>query len=99
MRTEEEIEKEVARFSRLGQLLRAIHDPSLEADAAVRRRLARLRDWGSTTVYPVLLHLLDRRDRGSADSEQIATAMLYFVCFFVCCLFFGRATASFFCVL
>src|SRR3569833_87685 len=94
MRTEEEIEKEVARFSRLGQLLRAIHDPSLEADASVRRRLARLRDWGTTTVYPVLLHLLDRRDRGPADAEQIATAMLYLESYFVRRLLIGRATAS-----
>ncbi|MEV4056768.1 DUF262 domain-containing protein [Amycolatopsis sp. NPDC049688] len=94
MRTEEEIEQEVARFSRLGELLRTIHDPSLEADPSVRRRLARLRDWGTTTVYPVLLHLLDRRDHGSADSEQIARAMLYLESYFVRRLLIGRATAS-----
>lgn len=94
MRTEKEIEAEVARFGRLGQLLRKIHDPSLEEDASVRRRLVRLRDWGTTTVYPALLHLLDRRDRGSADSEQVAAAMLYIESYFVRRLLIGRATAG-----
>ncbi|WP_410630817.1 DUF1524 domain-containing protein [Amycolatopsis sp. cmx-4-83] len=94
MRTEEEIEKEVARFCRLGQLLRRILDPALEPDAAVRHRLARLHAWGTTTVYPVLLHLLDRRESGSADSEQIAMAMLYLESYFVRRLLIGRATAS-----
>jgi alkylated DNA nucleotide flippase Atl1 len=94
MRTEEEIEQEVARLCRLGQLLRTILDPSLEPDTAVRQRLARLHAWGTTTVYPILLHLLDRRDRGSADSAQIATALLYLESYFVRRLLVGRATAN-----
>ncbi|WP_447004072.1 GmrSD restriction endonuclease domain-containing protein [Saccharothrix isguenensis] len=94
MRSEEEVEREVARFGRLGQLLRTILDPSREPDPAVRHRLTRLGEWGTTTVYPVLLHLLDRRVGGTADSAQIATAMRYLESYFVRRLLIGRPTAG-----
>ncbi|WP_245788118.1 GmrSD restriction endonuclease domain-containing protein [Amycolatopsis marina] len=94
MRTEQEIEQEVARFARLGALLRTILDPAHEADPPVRHRLQRLGAWGTTTVYPLLLHLLDRRQSGTADSAQIASAMLYVESYFVRRLLIGRATAS-----
>jgi alkylated DNA nucleotide flippase Atl1 len=94
MRTEEEIEAEVARFSRLGVLLKSILDPTLEKVKEVRVRLRRLRDWGTSTVYPLLLHLLDRRDAGSATSEEITSAMLVVESFFVRRLLIGRATAN-----
>lgn len=94
MRTEAEIEGEVARFGRLGELLRIILDPTREPDPAVRHRLHRLGDWGTTTVYPLLLHLLDRRERGAANSAQLACAMLYIESYFVRRLLIGRATAS-----
>jgi alkylated DNA nucleotide flippase Atl1 len=94
MRSETEIEAEVARFSRLGSLLRTILDPDLETDPLVKTRLRRLSDWGTTTVYPLLLHLLDRRDAGSATSEEIASAMLFVESFFVRRLLIGRATAG-----
>ncbi|GHF01274.1 hypothetical protein GCM10017786_37880 [Amycolatopsis deserti] len=94
LRTEEEIESEVARFGRLGELLRTILDPSREEDVLVRHRLQRLGAWGTTTVYPLLLHLLDRRQRGTASSEEIASAMLYVESYFVRRLLIGRATAS-----
>ncbi|RQW89112.1 GmrSD restriction endonuclease domain-containing protein [Micromonospora globispora] len=94
LRSEEEIEAEVQRFSRLGALLRVILHPGEEKDPGVRRRLERLSAWGTTTVYPLLLHLLDRRERGTATSEQVASAMLYVESFFVRRLLIGRATAN-----
>ncbi|WP_245675530.1 GmrSD restriction endonuclease domain-containing protein [Micromonospora halophytica] len=94
LRAEEEIEAEVRRFSRLGALLRVILHPAEEPDPGVRRRLERLSAWGTTTVYPLLLHLLDRRDHGTASSEQIASAMRYVESFFVRRLLIGRATAN-----
>ncbi len=94
LETEQEIEGEVARFAELGALLAAILDPSLESDHHVRRHLQRLNNWGTTTVYPLLLHLFERRARGTATSEQIATAMLYVESFFVRRLLIGRATAN-----
>ncbi|MEU8261586.1 DUF262 domain-containing protein [Micromonospora sp. NPDC048999] len=92
LRSEEAIEAEVKRFSRLGALLRVILHPAEEQDPGVRRRLERLGAWGTTTVYPLLLHLLDRCDQGSATSEQVASAMLYVESFFVRRLLTGRPT-------
>ncbi|GAB3808797.1 GmrSD restriction endonuclease domain-containing protein [Micromonospora zhanjiangensis] len=94
LHTEAEIEAEVRRFCRLGTLLRVILHPKEEEDPEVRRRLTRLNAWDTTTVYPLLLHLLDRRQQGTATSEQIASAMLYVESYFVRRLLIGRATAS-----
>jgi len=94
LHTEEDIEDEVRRFCRLGALLRTILHPEEEGDPEVRRRLSRLNAWGTTTVYPLLLHLLDRRAQGTATSEQIAAAMKYVESFFVRRLVIGRATAN-----
>lgn len=92
LRQEHDIEAELVRFSRLGGLLKAILEPAREADDAVRKRLQRLNSWGTTTVYPLLLHLLDRRAAGTATSEQIARAMLYVESFLVRRMLIGRAT-------
>ncbi|MDG4788186.1 DUF262 domain-containing protein [Micromonospora sp. WMMD1102] len=94
MRSEEQIEAEVQRFSRLGAILRIILHPAEESDPGVRRRLERLSAWGTTTVYPLLLHLLDRRAERTATAEQVASAMLYVESFFVRRLLIGRATAN-----
>ncbi|MEV4712844.1 DUF262 domain-containing protein [Micromonospora sp. NPDC049374] len=94
LHTEAEIEAEVRRFCRLGTLLRIILHPGEEGDPEVRRRLTRLNAWDTTTVYPLLLHLLDRREQGTASSEQVASAMLYVESFFVRRLLIGRATAN-----
>lgn len=75
LHTEAEIEAEVRRFCRLGALLRIILHPEEEDDPEVRRRLARLNAWDTTTVYPLLLHLLDSREQGTATSAQVASAM------------------------
>jgi O6-methylguanine-DNA--protein-cysteine methyltransferase len=94
MTTEAEIEAEIGRFGRLGVLLKTVLDPGRETHLEVRLRLERLNAWGTTTAYPLLLHLLDRRDQGSASSEEIARAMLYLESFFVRRLIIGRATAN-----
>ncbi|MGW1058254.1 GmrSD restriction endonuclease domain-containing protein [Micromonospora rubida] len=94
LRTEAEIEAEVRRFAHLGALLRVVLHPTEEKDPHVRRRLERLGAWGSTTVYPLLLHLLDRREHATATSEQVASAMLYVESFLVRRLLIGRATAN-----
>jgi alkylated DNA nucleotide flippase Atl1 len=94
MRGEAEIEEEVARFSRLGGLLKIILEPSREEHPEVRRRLTRLAAWGTTTAYPLVLHLLDRRDKQTATSDEIGRAMLYVESFFVRRLLIGQATKS-----
>lgn len=91
---ESDIEAEVVRFNRLGELLERILSPELETHPDVRDRLGRLRAWGTTTVYPLLLHLLDRRAQGAATSEEIAAAMLYTESFIVRRVITGRATTN-----
>lgn len=91
---EEAIEAEVQRFNGLSGLLGRILDPSTESDAGVRERLGRLQAWGTTTVYPLLLHLLDRRCQGAATDEEIARAMLYLESYLVRRVVTGRATAG-----
>lgn len=91
---EDQIEEEVRRFARLGALLEVILHPDKEQDLDVRLRLERLHAWGTTTVYPVVLHLLDRRSLGTATSAQVASAMRYVESFLVRRLLIGRATAN-----
>ncbi|MFV2101646.1 GmrSD restriction endonuclease domain-containing protein [Micromonospora sp. LOL_024] len=92
--TEDEVEAEVRRFARLGALLELILRPEKEKDAEVGFRLRRLHAWGTTTVYPILLHLLDRRGLGTATSAEVAAAMRYLESFLVRRLLIGRATAN-----
>ncbi|WP_223884308.1 GmrSD restriction endonuclease domain-containing protein [Micromonospora craniellae] len=92
--TEEDIEAEVRRFARLGALLDVILHPDKEQNPDVRLRLERLHSWGTTTVYPLLLHLLDRRNLGTATNAQVASAMRYVESFLVRRLLIGRATAN-----
>lgn len=90
--SEDDIRAEVARFARLGALLRAILHPQEEPDPAVRARLRRLKQWGTTTAWPLLLHLMERRRSGTATSEDIAQAMLIMESFFVRRMLIGAAT-------
>lgn len=88
------VEAEVARFHALSSLLERILRPQLEADPDVRERLARLNAWGTTTVYPLLLHLLVRRERGEATSAEIAAAMLVVESYLIRRVLIGKATAN-----
>jgi alkylated DNA nucleotide flippase Atl1 len=92
--SEDQIEAEIVRFARLGELLKTLLSPVLESVPDVRIRLERLSQWGTTTVYPLLLNLLDRRQQGTASSAEIARAMLYVESFFVRRLVTGRATSN-----
>lgn len=91
---EEVVEAEVRRFNDLSGLLGLILNPADEADVAVRERLLRLKSWRTTTAYPLLLHLLDRRARGAASSDEIVNAMRYLESFLVRRLVIGRATTG-----
>lgn len=91
---EQDLVDEIARFRRLGDLLAVILNPERENDPDVRTRLIRLKAWGTTTVYPLLLHLMDRRDHGYSSSAEVAAAMLSVESFLVRRLLIGRATAN-----
>lgn len=94
LKTEDDIRADVERLARLGRLLSIILNPGTEQDARVQKRLQRLRAWGTTTVYPILLFLLDRRAQGAASSETIAQAMLYLESFLVRRVLAGQATTG-----
>ena len=94
IRDEAGIEEEVARFAHLAALFRLILDPDQEKDDQVARRLRRLNEWGATTVRPLVLHLLHRRDQGTASSGQVAQALQYVESFLVRRLLVGRATTG-----
>lgn len=91
---EDEIVAEVERIAALGHLYRLMLQPAEEPDPAVRERLVRLAEWGSTTPAPLVLHLLVLRDRGEATSEQVARALLYIESLLVRRFLVGRATQS-----
>ena len=91
---EDEVAREVERFARLGELLAAILDPAQEKHKQVRVRLQRLQAWGTTTVYPILLHLLERRARGAANDEQVVAALTCVESYLVRRVVTGRATAG-----
>jgi alkylated DNA nucleotide flippase Atl1 len=94
IRDEAGIEAEIARFARSAALFRLILEPEQESDPDVAKRLRRLNDWDTTTVRPLVLHLLHRRDQGSATAQQVARALLYVESFLVRRLLIGRATAG-----
>jgi alkylated DNA nucleotide flippase Atl1 len=91
---EDGIEREIKRLAALARLFKTILDPSRENDPAVADRLTRLNLWGANTVRPLVLHLLDRRAKGTATSAQIARAMHYVEAFVVRRLLTGRATTN-----
>lgn len=89
-----EIEAETVRIARLGEILAKILEPSKEPVATVRARLERIRDWGTTTSFPLVMHILARRDAGEATDEQVVRALTYLESYFVRRIIIGRATAN-----
>jgi alkylated DNA nucleotide flippase Atl1 len=72
---DDEVRDEVLRLERLSRLLGVIRDPGTEPDAAIALRLRRLNDWGTTTVLPLVLQLLDRREQDTASAADVAAAL------------------------
>ncbi len=94
LRGPSEIEAEILRIAKLGDVLATILAPSLETHPGIRRRLARIRAWGSTTAYPVAMRILDRRAVGTATDDQVLRALTYLESYFVRRIVIGRATAN-----
>ncbi|MGO4103380.1 DUF262 domain-containing protein [Leifsonia sp. YAF41] len=78
-----EIEAEITRFEALSKLLMSMREPELEKDISVRLRLQRLKEWGTTTVDPVILRLLAMRDRDEATTLEVSKAMAIIESFLV----------------
>lgn len=92
--SDDEIVEEVRRWSRLARLVEVMVDPTNETDADVRLHLRRLRDWGTSTVEPLILELLWRRHVRTDTPEDTASALAVIESYFVRRLLIGRATAG-----
>ncbi len=77
---------------RAGALWERILRPVGEPSKPVRNRLERLKEWKTTTAWPVLMFLLEQRELGDATSAEVARAMLYLESYFVRRVVIGRAT-------
>lgn len=91
---EDGIVADLKRVVDLGHLLYVVLNPEKEEDPQVRQRLQRLNSWGTSTVIPLLVTLLDSRARGDASSEEIAQAMLYIESYIVRRVLSYKATAG-----
>lgn len=91
---DDEIAVEVRRWSRLATLLATMRDPSREQHPGLRRRLTRLQAWGTTTVDPLTLQLLSRREEGIESADDIAETLRIVEGFLVRRVIVGRATAG-----
>lgn len=92
--TIDELEAEVIRIAKLGDVLATILKPATEQDVEISRRLTRIRAWGSTTAYPVVMRILDRRAAGTATDDEVVRALTYLESYFVRRVVIGRATAN-----
>ncbi|BCW53652.1 hypothetical protein StoSoilB19_10260 [Arthrobacter sp. StoSoilB19] len=94
LKTIDEVEAEVVRIARLGDVLATILNPAEERHTEIRRRLTRIKAWGSTTAYPVVMQILARRAAGTAANDQVVRALTYLESYFVRRIIIGRATAN-----
>jgi hypothetical protein len=69
------IEAEIVALSRRSKHLVRILDPAQEPDVKLREALRRLRAWAANTAYPLVMHLLDLRDRGLAEPSDVTEAL------------------------
>lgn len=91
---DDEIAAEVRRWSGLATLLATMRDPSREQHPELRKRLTRLKDWGTTTVDPLTLQLLSRRADGIESADAVADTLRIVEGFLVRRIIVGRATAG-----
>ncbi|HLM21025.1 MAG TPA: DUF262 domain-containing protein [Propionibacteriaceae bacterium] len=80
---EADIEAEVAELARRSRHLERILHPSREPNMELREALRRLKAWGATTAYPLVMHVLDLQERQVTTKEQVADALLYVESFLV----------------
>lgn len=69
------IAPEVRRYARLAELLATIREPSRDINPAIAERLSRLKEWGSVAGDPLLLRILDLRDRNDSDDLEVERAL------------------------
>jgi hypothetical protein len=71
----DEVERELERMKEFSGIYASILDPTLEPDAALRRRLENIKTLDVTTSYPLLLRLFDARKAGTLVSDELEVCL------------------------
>ena len=82
-KTESAIAADVAELARRSRHLERILNPAAEPDLQLRSALYRLKAWGATTAYPLVMHLYDLLERGVTTAGDVAEALVYIESFLV----------------
>ncbi len=77
------LEAEVAELARRSRHLERIVAPAGEPHSGIRAALERLNTWGAQTTYPLLMHLMDLREKGSATDDDVLQTLAYIESFLV----------------
>jgi uncharacterized protein DUF262/uncharacterized protein DUF1524 len=88
------VEAEIVELARRAGHLQAVLAPETVDDPDVAAALHRLKSWGTEAVQPILMVLLDRRDRGTAAPAETVTAMLHLESYLVRRMLCGRTAAG-----
>jgi alkylated DNA nucleotide flippase Atl1 len=80
---EAKLEAEVVELARRSRHLERIVTPAVEPHPGIRASLERLNTWGAQTTYPLVMHLLDRQERGSTTDDEVVQALAYVESFLV----------------
>lgn len=75
--TEDDIAAYVDELHRSSHHLRRILRPETEEHAGVREGLRLLKDWQATATHPAVMLLLDLRERGRADNDEVVRALSF----------------------
>ena len=89
---EQAVEAEVVELARRARLFKTILEPSREESERLRQGFVRLKMWAAATMYPILLHLLDLRDRQQCPEEDVVEAIGYIEGFLVRRMIAGHST-------
>lgn len=74
---EEAVEGQMQELADRSEQYAKLVEPSFCEEPPIAARLARLKEWGTGTASPLLLHLLVEHEAGRYESSDIAQAMLY----------------------
>ena len=88
------VEAEIVELARRAEHLHAILKPETVDDPDVSAGLRRLKDWGTEAVQPILMVLLDRRERGVAAPAETVRALLHLESYLVRRMLCGRTAAG-----
>jgi len=79
----EEIQAKMEELGRFGHYYHMLIEPDQEPEATVRKALNRLKRWGGTTAYPLLLNLYDDVERQRLTKAGLARILAFIESFLV----------------